>query len=370
MKKKLTLLGFAFLAMELVCGQNVSPNPLPDNNPLRDHIDSVIQEKVKAFFDQAKAPGLIIGISRAGQRQYYCYGYADPATKKMFGPKTIGEIGSITKTFTANLLLQLSQKGLLQVNDPVTRFIPENSNDTLLQKIILADLASQVSGLPRLPANLDKVKGYKAAQPYAHYNREDLYSFLASLKTLHPGTYNYSNLGFGLLGTVLENVTHSTYSSLVQQYIFHPLGMNNSYVDMVEKNADTATGFLNGKPVDYWLFDCLGGAGSIKSNAEDMLTYLEACLSSPEPAFGNAVREALQQRAVVGLGMHIGYAWHSIDNLPHPAWWHNGGTYGFSSFAAIEPQSKTAIILFSNTFNVNNQLDLLSVELLILLTGK
>ena len=362
-----------FIALLLIVrlpakSQDMSFDQIPSDNPLQTAHDSALHQLVKSFFSTTKAPGLVVGLSQQGKTRYYSYGYADPATKKMFDSTTIFEIGSITKTFTANLLMQLDEKHILNIHDPVTRYIPESSNDSALKKIILADIASQSSGLPRLPAGFDKTEGYSFMQPYEKYTRDYLYPFLGTLTSITPGQYAYSNLGFGLLSTIMENVTRTPYAGLLDSCIFRPLGMISSYVEPTQAHQDTATGFFNGKPAPYWRFNCLAGAGAVKSNAVDILKYLEAHISPEGTAMANTIRRVTTPVLPAGPGMHICYAWHTLDNLKHRAYWHNGGTYGFSTFAAFEPATKTAIVLAANSYGVNSGLDELAVRLLILLT--
>jgi CubicO group peptidase (beta-lactamase class C family) len=350
-------------------GQTIPFEKIPYTNPLTNDVDSILHEQVKTFFKKAKTPGLIIGISREGEKKYYTYGYADSATKKSFGPQTIFEAGSITKTFTANLVVQFHQQKQLDIETPITRYLPVTGNDSVLNKLILSAILSHQSGLPRIPSNMDKIKGYNLMQPYV-YTREHLYPYLQTLKNIRPGNYAYSNLGFGLLGTALENTTGRSFESLVSEYILQPIGMDNSYVNTRKGAADSATGYFYGKPAAYWLFDCMAGAGALKSTAEDMLKYLDVHhYRHINPQLDSAIRAVILPQKKISPRMQIGYAWHTLEDLKHRVFWHNGGTYGFSTFAAFEPISKTSIILASNSMGVNAALDKLAVDLLILLMG-
>lgn len=351
--------------------QQIPFEQIPYSNPHTTDNDSILHEQVKLFFKKAKAPGLIIGISQNGVRQFYNYGYADSAGKKLFNDNTIFEIGSITKTFTANLLFQLYEQKIIDIQNSVLKYLPaEFGNDSILKKIKLVDIASQTSGLPRLPSNLDKIKEYTLMQPYKFYKREHLYSFLKPISKINPGKYSYSNLGFGLLATIEENVTAMSFESLLNKYIFQPLQMDNSYIDAKKNPTDTATGYFLGKPADYWQFDCMAGAGAIKSTTTDMLKYLEAHIESINEQFSGAVSKIIIPVKPVTNNIQICYGWHTFEDLKHRVYWHNGGTYGFSTFAAFEPTTKTSIVLATNATGDNVALDKLAVDLLILLMGK
>lgn len=351
-------------------GQQIPFNQLPFSNPLTSGIDSILHEQVKTFFQKTKAPGLIIGISQNGHRQYYSYGLADSTNQKQFYAKTIFEAGSITKTFTANLLLQLQGKGVLHIKDPAGRYLPITGNDSMLNKLIFSDIVSHQSGLPRLPSNIDKHKEYSLMQPYI-YRREHLYPYLQSLKSVKPGKYDYSNLGFGLLGTIMENISGRSLESLFNEYILQPAGMDRSYIDNKKLNSDSATGYFSGKPAGYWLFDCMAAAGALKSTAEDMLKYLDAHhLENTNESFNSAVKAITIPQKRIAPQMQICYGWHTMETMKYPVYWHNGGTYGFSTFAAFEPVTHTSIILATNKFSANQSLDKLAGDLLIFLTSR
>jgi|CXWL01.1.fsa_nt_gi CubicO group peptidase (beta-lactamase class C family) len=371
MFRKIKIIGQLLLLQLTAKSQTISFEQLPFTNPLKTEIDSILHEQVKVFFKKAKAPGLIIGISQNGKKKFYNYGFADSASKQTFNAETIFEIGSITKTFTANLLLQLHEQKILDIQSPALNYLPPDfGNDSVLQKIILADIASHSSGLPRLPANIDKIKEYTLMQPYQFYTREYLYSSLKNLKSIKPGKYGYSNLGFGLLSTIEENVTAMSFESLLNKHIFQPLLMDNTYIDAKKNTTDSATGYFYGKPADYWKFDCLAGAGAIKSSAADILKYLDAHFEYKNENFSTVVHKITQPVKPVATNMQICYGWHTFEDLKHRVFWHNGGTYGFSTFAAFEPRTKMSVILASNSTGINSALDKLAVDLLILLMGK
>jgi CubicO group peptidase (beta-lactamase class C family) len=351
--------------------QQIPFEQIPFTNPLTTDTDSILHEQVKLFFKKAKAPGLIIGISQNGVKQFYNYGYTDSASRQQFDANTVFEIGSITKTFTANLLFQLDEQKILDIQKSVLNYLPPGlGNDSVLQKINPANIASQTSGLPRLPSNMDKIKEYTLMQPYKFYKREHLYSFLKTIRKINPGKYAYSNLGFGLLATIEENVTALSFESLLNKYIFQPLQMDNSYVEAKKNPTDSATGYFFGNPAYYWQFDCMAGAGAIKSTATDMLLYLDAHIESKHEFFSGAVSKIILPVMPVTNNIQICYGWHTFEDLKHRVYWHNGGTYGFSTFAAFEPNTRTSIVLAANATGDNVAIDKLAVDLLILLMAK
>jgi serine-type D-Ala-D-Ala carboxypeptidase/endopeptidase len=133
------------------------------------------------------------------------------------------EIGSITKTFTGLVLSQMVEQGKVQFDDPMRELLPPG----LVPKptggeITLLSLATQHSGLPRLPDNIHPTN---PADPYADYRPADLYAFLAKHTVAKPAQtdFLYSNLGFGLLGQALSNRAGVPYPVLLEQEITGPL---------------------------------------------------------------------------------------------------------------------------------------------------
>jgi CubicO group peptidase (beta-lactamase class C family) len=357
------------LALQLTAGKRALPfSGLPVNNPLSSDFDMILHERVKFFFRKTKAPGLMIGIIRNGQRSYYSYGYADVASARPWESTTVFEIGSITKTFVANTLLQLEAEDKLNANDSITRYLPPHiANNSLLSAITLRDLASHNSGLRRLPANYNRIPGFEFMQPYRDYKSEHLYEYLGGLKKTGKKEYAYSNLGLGLLGTLLQNQTGTDLETLLHQYILQPLQMKASYINKETVQTPKATGYFYGTPVAFWEMDCMAGAGALKSTTDDMLNYVSAHFNPPNERFAKAIGKALQPIKSIAPGMQIAIGWHVFDNLENPVFFHDGGTYGFSTLCGFDPLTHTGLVLVANAFNVSRPLDKLAIDLMILL---
>jgi CubicO group peptidase (beta-lactamase class C family) len=141
---------------------------------------------------------------------------------------TLFEIGSVTKTFTATILSTMVLDGTVKLNDPVSKYLPAYVHVPARngKQITLLNLATQHSGLPRLPTNMDP----QGSDPYAHYSTRDLYVFLNMYKLARdPGqSFEYSNLGVALLGDALANREHMSYAQLLQARVLGPLGMTET----------------------------------------------------------------------------------------------------------------------------------------------
>ncbi|HEX4169278.1 MAG TPA: serine hydrolase domain-containing protein [Bryobacteraceae bacterium] len=291
-----------------------------------------------------KDAGIAIGVVEHGVRRVFTYGTANA--------DSIFEIGSITKTFTGLLLARMVAQRKVSFDEPVRDLLPEG----IVAKpkgaeITLLDLATQHSGLPRMPDNFNPLD---RTNPYADYRAANLYAFIARrgvTKPAHP-SFLYSNLGLGLLGQALADNAGTTYAKLLKEEITGPLGMSDTVVSLSPEQRER---FIQGhsgnaphNPVHAWDLDALAGAGGIRSTAGDMLTYLEAQLH-PErfPTLSAAMTESHRLRAAATPGHHIALAWSHDDHSG--IFGHNGATGGYSSHAIFDSKGDYAIVVLLNT---------------------
>jgi CubicO group peptidase (beta-lactamase class C family) len=343
-------------------GEAMPPVPLADLKAVLD------RDLAVALKDGALAPstggGVAIGVLQHGNRRILTYG---PVQED-----SIFEIGSISKTFTALMLAQMVTQHKVKLDDPVRELLPPGTvakpNGA---EITLLDLATQHSGLPRMP---DNFKPADLQDPYADYRPANLYAFLAKYGVAKPADtqFNYSNLGLGLLGQALSNRAATTYPELLKALVTGPLGLNDTVVKLSpEQEKRFAQGHGPGhRPAKPWNLDALAGAGAIRSTAADMLTYLEAQLHPDKVSLAGALSMCHELRADSLPGMKIGLAW-LFENDTHN-YWHNGGTGGYSSYALFNPQGDYAVVvLYNTTIDANGSFaDRLGAHIAQRLTGK
>jgi D-alanyl-D-alanine-carboxypeptidase/D-alanyl-D-alanine-endopeptidase len=289
--------------------------------------------------------GMAVGITDAKSHRVVAYGRCDNDSRRAVSENTIFEIGSITKLFTALLLSDMANRGEVELTEPVGKLLPAGVQipERNGRSITLRDLASHHSGLPRLPTNLEP---NDRQDPYAHYTAEHLYAFLANHQlTRTPGdTFEYSNVGVGLLGHALGLRAGAPYTSLVHDRILAPLGMNDTAIvvpsrlsDLVAKGHDA-----NLDPVSDWHLGILEGAGALRSNVSDLLLFLDA-LNDPVSPLGPMMTPLVTPRDRGGL---------ELGPL-HPdggvALSHAGGTGGFRSFVRCIPQWRRGVVVLSNS---------------------
>jgi CubicO group peptidase (beta-lactamase class C family) len=295
--------------------------------------------------------GVSIGVVEHGVRRVFSYGVAKP--------DSIFEIGSITKTFTALMLSQMVEQGKVKLDEPVRELLP---GGTVAKpegaEITLLDIATQHSGLPRLPDNLGTAI---PGNPYADYHAANLYEFMAKQGVAKPATagFVYSNLGFGLLGQALAVRAGKAWPALLHEEVAGPLGLKDTAVSLTPEQQARFLPAHGGdhSPAHAWDFDALAGCGAIRSTAGDLLSYLEANLhpESVKPAAewkaGATLAAALTQqhelRADVVPGTRIGLAW--LFETESGNYWHNGATGGYSAYAFFNPKQDFAAVVLLNT---------------------
>ena len=284
--------------------------------------------------------GIVIGISQHGVRRILTYGAAHP--------NSLFEIGSVTKTFTGLILAQMALENKVDVRDPVRELLPPGvASAPRGPDITLLDLATHHSGLPRMPDNTP-TGGLR--ETYTDYHAAELYDFIRrnGLEKPPKPQFLYSNLGFSILGAALANRAGVSYPQLLQERIAGPLGMTSTAIALSsEQRARFLQGYDDkGRPTAAWDLDAFASAGGIRSDAADMLTYLEAELHPERTPFPAALLASQRTRARVSGSVSIALAWNYDAETGF--YFHNGGTGGFTSYATFDPRREAAAVVLLN----------------------
>lgn len=295
-----------------------------------------------------KAVGMVVGIVTPQGSHYIAHGLAKKGGDPV-AADTIFEIGSVTKVFTSLLLCDMVERGELKLDDPISRYLPEGAKVPTRngKQITLVDLATHTSGLPRDATNMDPA----SADAYAAFGPPQLYSFLSTHQlSRDPGErWEYSNIGAALLGHILTVRAGSSYEQLLRSRILVPLKMNRTTIVLsADQLKRTATGYDgNLDVVPLWAVDGIVGAGSIRSTAEDMLKFAAAQLGLVDHPLKAAMARMLlitRPSAAPSMQQHLGWAETKGGVLIH-----SGRRGGFSSALALRPETKTAVVVLSNS---------------------
>ncbi|MGO2155794.1 MAG: class C beta-lactamase [Serratia proteamaculans] len=335
-------------------------------------IDAIIQPLMQKY----GVPGMAIAVSVDGKQQFYHYGVASKQTGKPITNQTLFEIGSLSKTFTATLAAYAQNEGKLSFAEPASHYLPE-LRGSAFDHVSLLNLATHTSGLPLFVP--DQVTN--DAQLMAYYRQWQ--------PTHAVGSYRvYSNLGVGMLGMITAKSLNQPFAQAMETQLLPGLGMNHSYVNVPAGQMENyAQGYnKQDQPVRVTPGPLDAEAYGIKSNAQDLIRYLEANMQVAK--VGDKWRKAL-------AATHTGYfqagvftqdlMWESyaypvalakltegnnagmiMNGTPattitpplqqQTAAWFNktGSTGGFSTYAVFIPSQKIAVVMLANKWFPND----------------
>lgn len=323
------------------------------NNTLASAIDRKVDTAARAYIQKANTVGLSIGIIKNGVVSLYNYGETTKGNKTLPTGNTVFEIGSVTKTFTATLLAWYVNEGKIKFDDPIIQFLPDSVAANLqLKNITLRSLSNHTSGLPNLPTNFQAQKAYDAINPYKNYNTQLLFSYLKRCRLNNePGTtYAYSNVAVGLLGIILEKISGKPYAQMVQDIITSPLAMKGTAQQLPRILNDRFVKVYDdlGNATPAWDFDALAAAGALRSTTNDMVIFAKANMENNESKISKALKQT-HKTTFKNSDTQIGLGWHIINMSGVNYTFHNGGTYGSSSFLAFNTDKKFAVVMLSNS---------------------
>ena len=311
-------------------------------------VHAILLTRVSALPDTGKhGEGIVVGL----------LGQARRVIAVGVGADDVFEIGSITKVFTASILADMVSRREVRLDDPVAKYLPSSAHIPSRngRQITLLDLATQSSGLPRMPSNFTP---RDSTNPYADYSVQQLYAFLSGYQLTRDigATYEYSNLGVGLLGHALALKAGTSYEQLVTRRILTPLQMKETAITLTPAlRARLALGHDgDGHVVPNWDLPTLAGAGALRSTAKDLLAFLVANLDSAATPLSRTLQQTHGERhGTSDANLKIGLAWHILTRPVGKLVWHNGGTGGYRSFIGFDPARRIGVVVLCNNGNEN-----------------
>lgn len=339
---------------------------ISNDNPKITAWDLKVDSIVNVFMRNPINTGLSLAIITDDTIQFYNYGETEKGNHTLPTNNTIYEIGSVSKTFTGLLLAQAVTDKKVSANDPVKKYLGDNYSNLAFKdvSIELIHLANHSSRIPRIPNDLIISPGFNPLNPYAMYTKDMV---LKNVSQIKPDTFpgvkcDYSNLGMGLLGVVMERVYNKSYDALIDSFIATPLQMRDTKINLIgEQNKRFAKGYNSyGSETPHWEIISLAGAGGIRSTSSDMIKFVKANLEESTPAI------KLSHYSTINDGRNnIAMAWHLFTTKKgNEMIWHNGMTGGFSSFCGFIKSKKAGVVVLSNTANPCDQVALGILKLL------
>jgi serine-type D-Ala-D-Ala carboxypeptidase/endopeptidase len=198
----------------------------------------------------------------------------------------------------------------------------------------------------------DNFEPKNPANPYEDYTVERLYDYLSHcILTKKPGeSFEYSNVGMGLLGHILSIRSGQSYEELIHTLITSQLDIANTSISLTdEMSRNFATGHHLGHTVGYWDIPGLAGAGALRSNVKDMSRFLAANMALSQSPLTKIMQQCHEQQCTVSTDCAFGFGW-VLSNSNHAELiWHDGGTGGFRTFLGFNPKLQRGVVILSNS---------------------
>ena len=317
-------------------------------NSFTQQVDSLVISKMNHY----NIPGLAIGLV-AGDTIFYTKGFgvkcisdSHPVTEE-----TIFHTASVSKLFTAQAILLLVEKGELSLDDKLLTIIPElKYKDKNVEKITIESLLNHTSGLP-------DVHNYH--WEYNNQSEKSLEDYVLGLNLKlkwEPATkYHYSNLGYNILGYVIERITNTSFDTYLKENILNKSGMTNSdfrYFKIADslKVSPHSRYRITGKVYERQTYPYTreqAPGSTLNSSATDlskwMISFLQSLESNDaENVYAKMIEPGFDPYPYIGHGFQLS----TIDSKA--AIGHYGGDKGFRSYLLMIPEEKIGLVLLAN----------------------
>lgn len=349
MKKE--FLVFVLSSLFLCCTSNSFHQKMIAAGPaitFTDKVDSVVINKMNEY----NIPGLSIGIVKNNTITYTRgYGIKSIDTRELVTEHTVFHTASISKIFTALAIVQLEEEQYLHLNDKIVELVPElKFNDERVKKITLKHLLNHTSGLP-------DIKDYN--WDHSHTAKTSLRDFILgqNLKVeSEPGIiYSYSNLGYNILGYIIEKVTSTSFEGYMKNNLLNNCKMYNSdfrYFKIPDslKVSPHSKSWITGRIYEREVYpynrehapsSTLNS--SVKELSNWMISFFKILDSTSSEYNYKKMLEPDASNPHISLGFQL-YSFESKKAIGH-----YGGDKGFRSFLMMMPEEKIGLIVLANS---------------------
>lgn len=318
-----------------------------------DAIRDILRRRVEM---EKRAVGMAVCVATPNRQRFVTWGRERMGDARPVTSDTVFEIASITKVFTALLLADMARRGEVGLDDPVARHLPGDFRLPMLdgRQITLVDLATHTSGLPRWPAiSASSLSSFLEA--IARFSLEDFKAWLADFHPQRPAGagWEYSNAGYGLLGMALAYRGGRPFETLLHARVIAPLGLQETtFRPTAAMGRRLAAGHDSVlKPVPPLELGIFAAAGGLRSTPRDLSRFARAIL--PGSSAGILANEQFLltvQRAAPLIGGMQALGWEVLNAPGGPFVSKDGVSSGQAASMVFDPDSRLAIVTFSNTF--------------------
>lgn len=304
---------------------------------------ALLDSFVTAYEKQGKFHGSVLVAQKGKILLHKGYGWKDAAQKKATDANSIYQYGSVTKQFTAALVMYLQEKGKLNIQDKVSKYFPRLP---FADSITIYNLLTHTSGIFNYTNNPDFMKT-EAVKPA---NQEKIFALFQN-KPLEfaPGSkFNYSNSGYMLLGYIIEKASGMPYEALARQVILKPFGMKTAGFDFTHLQSPAkATGYYFINKDKYEAAGIVDSsvayaAGALYGSAEDLYAWHKALQD------GKLLSSETWKQVYTPFHSKYALGWIADTMFGKQEVHHGGGIFGFTSMFKRFPQDDVVVIVLSN----------------------
>lgn len=324
-------------------------------NDRRNELEKNFNELIEKVCTETDTPGVTVHVKSGKFGEFsMAWGYSDINTQTKVTNDQLFRIGSLTKSFTGAAIIRLAEKGLIDLNKPISEYLGFVNGYEHLSDISVRHLLNMSSGLAKylsVPFLTESV----LPNPLKGYNAEELLAaaFASAPELLFtPGSdFLYSNTNYVLLGMLIEKISGSSYQGYIEEEFIKPLGLTNTHVitDAIIPQG-LARGYYdsdeNGSYEDWTEMNMsyVWSAGCIASTARDVAVWMNAM------AKGNLVSKDLWaylfKGKQVAKGVEYGAGILVVDNFGKG---HNGTVIGYHADSWYDPDTDSTVAVLSNT---------------------
>ena len=333
------------LAVLLLCSSSLSCAIAAESPALvAEQLGTKVDAYIQAAIEHEQFSGTILIAKDGAPILSKGYGMANYELGVPNSPKTVFKIASLTKQFTAMAIMQLQERGKLNVNDKACRYL--DACPAAWQAITIHQLLTHTSGIPNFSSNPDWDEKI-SIQPFTRKGFVDVFRD-APLEFVPGEKFKYSNSGYYLLGLIVERASSKSYADFLRDEIFQPLGMNSSGLEDSRRLVpNLASGY-------YWSMNSFikapymhlvssYGNGGLYSNVGDLLLWDSALYTD------KLVSRKSRDEMFTPDKKEYGYGWRIGKKFDRPTTEHSGSSNGFSTFILRFPSEHVTVIVLSNS---------------------
>ncbi len=336
---------------------------------MRENLQEEIEKII--FYDteitNEKIPGYTIGIIVHDSTFVFHYGHADLQGHALTDSSQF-EIGGLTKVFTATLIEQLVQEGILTYDLVFNECLPQEFRNPHLAHLTIEHLVTHRSGFPKLPAEFGLYEKHPD-DPFIGYPKKQLLKYYQEFqpRKKQKDKYFYSGINYALLEIAVEQMCREKFDEVLRKKVLQPAKLADTGIELPSIKRVVGIHNVNKMALQPRHYASFGGALGLKSSIRDLLQFLAVNLGQQSNALTQIWQATHQPVCKTEMSKFTwsGKGWHIVKNRKYyDAVMHSGSTSGHRAYLGFVQESKTAVIVLSNSEHSTNGLGFLILRLI------